>query len=100
MPYRYLVIESFRSKTLRRYWTKGDGSAVRPDWKRRLRLILSRLDASRKPEEMDAPGFGFHALAGDQAGRFSVLVSRNWRVTFSWDGENAAHVDLEDYHGK
>jgi proteic killer suppression protein len=23
----------------------------------------------------------------------------NWRITFSWDGENAANVDLEDYHG-
>ena len=48
---------------------------------------------------MDAPGFGFHKLTGDQAGRFAVWVSRNWRITFSWEGENAEQVDLEDYHG-
>jgi proteic killer suppression protein len=48
---------------------------------------------------MNAPGFGFHALKGDQAGRFAVSVSRNWRITFSWEGEDALDVDMEDYHG-
>jgi len=33
------------------------------------------------------------------AGRFSVVVSRNWRITFSFEGEHAVDVDLEDYHG-
>ena len=48
---------------------------------------------------MNSPGFGFHALTGDLAGRYAVSVSRNWRITFSWDGEDAAEVDLEDTHG-
>jgi proteic killer suppression protein len=93
------VIQSFRSKALKRYWTGGDEAGIRPDWRRKIWLILSRLDAAREIDEMDAPGFGFHALTGNQAGRFAVWVSRNWRITFSWDGENATHVDLEDYHG-
>jgi proteic killer suppression protein len=48
---------------------------------------------------MDSAGMNFHALRGDQAGRFSVLVTRNWRITFAWDGDDAVDVDLEDYHG-
>jgi proteic killer suppression protein len=32
-------------------------------------------------------------------GRYAMTVSRNWRLTFAWDGEDAVHVDLEDYHG-
>jgi len=48
---------------------------------------------------MNSPGFGFHALKGELAGRYAVLVSRNWRITFSWRGEDATAVDLEDYHG-
>jgi proteic killer suppression protein len=48
---------------------------------------------------MNLSGFGFHALKGDQAGRFAVTVSRNWRITFAFDGEDAVEVDLEDYHG-
>jgi toxin HigB-1 len=100
MPYIALVIESFRNKALKRYWIRGDDSGIRPDWRRKVHLILARLDVIREPSEMDAPGFGFHALTGDQAGRFAVAVSRNWRLTFAWDGENAVGIDLEDYHGK
>ncbi len=48
---------------------------------------------------MNLPGFGFHALKGDQAGRFAVVVSRNWRITFSFGGDDAVEIDLEDYHG-
>lgn len=48
---------------------------------------------------MDIPGMGFHPLRGGQSGRFAVIVSRNWRVTFAFEGEHAAEVDLEDYHG-
>jgi plasmid maintenance system killer protein len=29
----------------------------------------------------------------------AVTVSRNWRITFSFDGEDAVEIDLEDYHG-
>ena len=93
------MIESFRSKALKKYWTKGDDTGIRPDWRRKVRILLSRLDAARVPDEMDVAGFGFHALKGDQAGRFAVWVSRNWRITFSWEGENAFDVEMEDYHG-
>ncbi|MCX5512370.1 peptidase [Kaistia algarum] len=93
------MIRTFRSKALSRYWTKADSSGLRPDWIKRIRLVLSRLDAASIPQEMDLPGLGLHALVGDQTGRFSVTVSRNWRMTFAFDGEDAVDVDLEDYHG-
>lgn len=95
----HVVIESFGSKALSRYWTKGDAAGIRPDWLTKVRLILSRLDVVRTPGEMDVPGLGFHPLKGDQAGRYAVWVSRNWRITFAWRGENARDVDMEDYHG-
>ena len=83
---------------LRRYWTNGDDSGIRPDWRNKVRIVLTRLDAAREPTEMNVPGSGFHALKGDQAGRFA-WVSRNWRITFGWKGEDATDVELEDYHG-
>ena len=60
---------------------------------------MSLLDAALSPADMDVPGLRFHALSGDMAGRYAVRVSGNWRLTFSWHGEDAADVDLEDYHG-
>ncbi len=47
---------------------------------------------------MDVVTYGFHALTGDQAGRFSIVVSRNWRLTFAFDRHDVVDVDLEDYH--
>ena len=93
------MIRSIRSKAIRAYWTKGDASGIRPDWLKRVRLVLSRLDVAAVPQEMDLPGLGFHALSGDMAGRYAVSVSRNWRITFAFEGEDAVDVDMEDYHG-
>ncbi len=61
-------------------------------------MILDRLDASVKPEDLNLPGLQFHQLAGKSKGRYAVSVSGNWRITFAWDGENATDVDFEDYH--
>lgn len=94
------MIRSFRSKALARYWLKGDERGLRPDWRAKVRIILSRLDGARAPSEMNLPGFRFHPLTGNLKGRFAVLVSPDWRITFAWDGEDAVDVDLEDYHGK
>ena len=93
------MIKSFRSRALKRFWTKGDASGLRPDWARKVERQLGLLDQAARPEDMDVVTFGFHALTGDQDGRFSVTVSRNWRLTFAFEGQDAVNVDLEDYHG-
>jgi len=94
-----MAIRSLRSKALRRYWMRGESGAINAAWRNRVRLILSRLDKATRPTEMDSAGMNFHALRGDQTGRFSVLVTRNWRITFGWDDTDAVDVDLEDYDG-
>jgi proteic killer suppression protein len=94
------MIASFRSRALSRFWIKGDSGAVSAEWRGKLRILLSTIEAARLPTDLDKPGFGFHALSGDRAGRFAVSVSRNWCLTFGWDGEDATQLELEDYHGR
>ena len=65
---------------------------------RRLDAILERLEAAIVAEDMDIPGWRFHALKGKLAGRYAVNASGNWRVTFGWDAADAVDVDLADYH--
>lgn len=64
----------------------------------RVERMLDRLDASGRPDDMNVPGWRFHALRGDRKGRWAVAVSGNLRLTFAFDGEDAVDVDLEDYH--
>lgn len=60
--------------------------------------MLDRLDAAISPEDMRLPGYDFHRLQGNRRGTYAVSVSGNWRMTFRFDGKDAVHVDLEDYH--
>jgi proteic killer suppression protein len=93
------MIRSFRSRALKRFWTKGDASGLRPDWSRKVERQLSLLDLATRPEDMDVVTYGFHALSGNLTGRYAVTVSRNWRLTFAFEEQDAVEVDLEDYHG-
>jgi proteic killer suppression protein len=84
---------------LQRFWTRSDASGRRPDWLPKISRFLDALDQARTPEELAMPGARFHALRGNLKGRFAMVISRNWRLTFAWRGEDAIDVDLEDYHG-
>lgn len=92
------MIASFRSRALRRYWERSEERRLPSEYLTRIGMILDRLDGATEPRQMDAPGLRFHALTGQMKGRFALNVSRNWRITFGWSGEDATEVDLEDYH--
>jgi proteic killer suppression protein len=92
------VIRSFRSKALKRFVENGDFSLLSVRNIQRVEIILRRLDAAKTAEQMNVPGLYFHALKGEEKGRYSVRVSGNFRITFGWEETDAIDVDLEDYH--
>ena len=69
-----------------------------PQLAARLRRQLDVLNRSRTTADMNLPGYRLHQLKGDRSGTWSVSVSGNWRVTFTFEGEDAFDVDLENYH--
>lgn len=92
------MIRSFRHRGLARFFTRSDARGIPPAFVARQTRLLDRLDAAADPQDMNLPGYRFHPLKGERAGRYAVNVSGNWRLTFRFDGEHAADVDLEDYH--
>ena len=92
------MIRSFRSKGLERFATTGDPSRLSGPNAARVRRILAALDVAASPQQMNLPGWRFHALQGQAKGRFAVDASGNRRITFGWDDQDATDVDLEDYH--
>ena len=50
------------------------------------------------PQDMNLPGLHLHELVGDRQGTWAVKVSGNWRLTFSFTGQDAYDVNYEDYH--
>lgn len=92
------MIRSFRSRALERFAEAGETRRLPVQKPDRIAFILRFLDQARSPQDMNLPGLRFHALSGSLKGRFAVWVSENWRITFSWEGEDALDVDIEDYH--
>ncbi|HXI25845.1 MAG TPA: type II toxin-antitoxin system RelE/ParE family toxin [Pyrinomonadaceae bacterium] len=92
------MIKSFRHKGLKRLFETGERRGVGSDLADRLRRQLDVLNRARSTGDLNLPGYRLHQLKGNRAGTWSVTVSGNWRVTFTFEGEDAFDVDLEDYH--
>jgi proteic killer suppression protein len=92
------VIKSFRHKGLRTLFESGAATGVQPNHAKRLRMQLAALDSAQTIEDMAIPGFRLHPLKGEMAGRWSITVNGNWRVTFEFRDGNAYVLDYEDYH--
>jgi proteic killer suppression protein len=91
------MIRSFRSKELAALWS-GKRSRIDVRLHKRILLRLDRLDAAVAVEEMNLPGFDFHALQGFQPTRYTVHVNGPWCLTFAFSGGDAHAVDFEQYH--
>jgi proteic killer suppression protein len=92
------VIVSFAHKGLERFYHTGATSGIQAMHAKRLRLILTLLDAAVLVKDMDAPGLRLHGLRGEKKDIWAVTVQANWRVTFRFKGGNAEIVNYEDYH--
>ena len=92
------MIRSFKHKGLARFFETGAKSGIQSQHGERLRLILGRLNAAAKPEDMSLPGLRLHPLKGPRKGTWAVWVNGNWRVTFKFIGTDSEVVDYEDYH--
>jgi proteic killer suppression protein len=92
------VIRTFKSTALADLWSKGRSSKIDAKMHRRTLARLDRLDVASRPEEMNVPGFDFHAVRGFDPTRYSVHVNGPGCVTFEFDNGDAVRVDFEQYH--
>jgi toxin HigB-1 len=92
------MIRSYRHKGLQRFAETGSKAGIQPAHAKRLRNLLTALNAASGPTDMNAPGYQLHPLHGGLAGFWAVSVSGNWRMTFAFQDEDAILVDYQDYH--
>jgi proteic killer suppression protein len=96
-----MKLRNIQHKGLRRLITQNDPAGLHPQCVAKLRNMLGfMLEMADVQELRSIPGWRFRALGGDQKGRFSLTVNRNWRLTFGVDvtGRELIDLDYEDYH--
>ncbi|WP_439632683.1 type II toxin-antitoxin system RelE/ParE family toxin [Glycocaulis sp.] len=65
----------------------------------RTRRALERIHAASDVSDLRVPpSFRLHQLKGDQAGRWSISVNDQFRITFAFANGDARNVRFEDYH--
>ncbi len=92
------MIRSFKHKGLEAFFSTGSKAGIQPSHAARLSRQLQQLDVCLAVEEMDMPGWKFHALSGRLVRHCAVAVSGNWRLTFKFENGDAFLVDYQDYH--
>ena len=96
------MIRSFADETaadlFRDRNTRASRQIPRQLWRGVQRKLLL-LDAAGRLEDLTVPaGNRLERLKGDQAGRHSIRVNEQYRVTFRWENGHAYEVRVEDYH--
>ena len=92
------MIKTFRHKGLELFFRTGSKAGIQPHHAGKLRILLTTLDSAKQPDDMNAPNWKLHALAGNLAEHYAVTVNGNWRLTFRFENGNAELVDYQDYH--
>jgi len=92
------MIRRFRHKGLRDFFDNGSKKGINPAHADKLETRLDRLNASVCPEDMRLPGYRLHELSGQEKGTYAISVSGAWRMTFTFEGEDAMDVDYRQYH--
>ena len=96
------MIQSFADDTtvdvFRERNTRAARRIPRELWRGEQRKLMV-LDAAGRLEDLRIPaGNRLELLKGDQAGRHSIRVNEQYRVTFRWEKGHAYEVRVEDYH--
>jgi toxin HigB-1 len=92
------MIGSFRSKALADLWSTGSTRRIDARMHARVMRRLLALDDAKRAEDMNLPGFNFHALHSFDPIRYTVHVNGPWCVTFEFIDGKAQEVDYEQYH--
>jgi toxin HigB-1 len=94
-------IRNFAHKGLRKLYEDDVAKGVPADSADKLRKMFAFLDEMGDVEELRSlPAWKAHTLSGDRKGTWSLVVTRNRRLTFGVEatGDEIYDVDLEDYH--
>ena len=92
------MIAGFKHKGLKRLFETGVPRGLPSDLVERIATILADMDAGISLDALSRPSLRLHELKGDRKGTFSVSVSGQWRITFTFEGQYFDNINLEDYH--
>jgi toxin HigB-1 len=91
------MIRSFKDKELAKLF-EGKYSKSPQHLQKRAELILLFMEAAVMLQDLRViPGGFLEQPRGDREGQYSLRLSGNWRLYFTWDEGNIDDIELADY---
>lgn len=98
-----MAIKSFKNKATEdinyAISSKQAGKLLPSEFHEKARIKLARIGAATNIQDFrELKGNHFEALKGDRKEQFSIRINDQFRICFKWDGKDASHVEIVDYH--
>ena len=93
------MIQSFGDKETEKVWS-GIRSAKLPNEIQEVaRRKLRMLNNSQNINDLRIPPSNhLEKLSGNLSGQFSIRINKQWRIIFTWEGNQSFDVQIVDYH--
>ncbi|MHB8881176.1 MAG: type II toxin-antitoxin system RelE/ParE family toxin [Thermodesulfovibrionales bacterium] len=93
------MIKSFRSKETEKLFQGRFSSKLPQAIQRSAAIKLEVLNAATALETLRVPPSNYlEELQGDRKGQHSIRINKQWRICFTWKGNDAFDVEIVDYH--
>ena len=92
------MILTFRHKGLEVFFRTGRVTGIQAIPQKRLRDLLTALNAANDPSDLGRPSWRLHKLVGGLSGFYALTVQANWRLTFRFVENDVELLDYLDYH--
>lgn len=98
-----MAIKSFKNKATEdiNYGisSKQARKLLPPELHEKARIKRARIGAATNIQDFrELKGNHFEALKGDRKEQYSIRINDQFRICFKWDGKDASHVEIVDYH--
>ncbi|WP_282063814.1 type II toxin-antitoxin system RelE/ParE family toxin [Roseobacter litoralis] len=93
------MIKSTKGKLIERLIAGGSVKGFPPHLIRRAEVKLAQIDAAACLDDLRIPPSNrLEKPSQDRRGQYSIQINQQWRVCFTWKGEDAFRVEIVDYH--
>jgi toxin HigB-1 len=93
------VIESFADGETQRIFHREFSRKLPVDIQRVALRKLRMLNSAGNLNDLRIPPANhLEKLTTDREGQYSIRINEQWRICFSWRGNNAFDVEIVDYH--
>jgi proteic killer suppression protein len=91
------MIQPIRHKGLRIFYETGRGGKLPKEQLAKIIRILTVLDALSDESDIRSLGNGIHPLKGEYKGFWSISITGNYRIIFTFKPPDVFDVDYLDY---